>query len=155
MRKYHEKHSQFQIAVSTEEGDSAELRRLNVARLVMLYTAKFETSDVREALCYVYLLRAFKAPSGEDLLEASVARLLAQTKEYDLLLGYIDDSGKRIPGLVDRFKLNTPRIIAHVAKEAESAGDNDTAVKLYDLAGVGESSQRCLFECLANDQNRN
>jgi hypothetical protein len=104
----------------------------------MLYTAKFETSDVREALCYMYLLRAFKAPGGEDLLEASVARLLAQSKEYDLLLGYMDESGKRMPGLVDRFKLNTARIISHVARESESAGDNDTAIKLFDLAGVGQ-----------------
>jgi hypothetical protein len=50
-----------------------------------------------------------------------------------------------MPGLVDRFKLNTARIISHVARESESAGDNDIAIKLFDLAGVRRrlGSSRC------------
>lgn len=37
--------------------DKAPMRRLNVARLVMLYTRKFEATDPKEALHYFYFLR--------------------------------------------------------------------------------------------------
>ena len=38
-------------------------KRLNVARLVVLYTRKFESSDPKEALNYFYLLRGIEAPN--------------------------------------------------------------------------------------------
>ena len=53
-------HSDFfrlQLAVSHETADANPLRRLNFARLVMMYTRKFEATDPREALQYFYFLR--------------------------------------------------------------------------------------------------
>jgi len=43
--------------ISKDPADSQQLRRLNLARLVMMYTRKFEATDPREALQYFYFLR--------------------------------------------------------------------------------------------------
>ncbi len=44
-------------AVGGKDVDAAPLRMLNLARLIMMYTRKFEATDPREALQYFYLLR--------------------------------------------------------------------------------------------------
>lgn len=43
--------------VSKENSDKPPMRRLNIARLIMLYTRKFEATDPKEALHYFYFLR--------------------------------------------------------------------------------------------------
>lgn len=43
--------------MSTDIDDPVPLRRLNVARLIMLYVEKFEVSDPAEAIQYFYFLR--------------------------------------------------------------------------------------------------
>ena len=43
--------------VSKDQTDKTPLRRLNIARLIMLYTRKFEATDPKEALHYFYFLR--------------------------------------------------------------------------------------------------
>ena len=45
------------VTVSRESSDTEPLRRLNLARLVVMYTRKFEVTDPREALQYFYFLR--------------------------------------------------------------------------------------------------
>ena len=46
--------------LSREAADKPASRRLNVARLVMLYVKHFESTDPREALQYFYFLREMK-----------------------------------------------------------------------------------------------
>ena len=43
--------------VSSDPLDHAPMKRLNYARLITIYTRKFEATDPREALEYFYLLR--------------------------------------------------------------------------------------------------
>jgi nuclear pore complex protein Nup93 len=43
--------------VSVDPGDTPPARRLNLARLIMLYVRKFEATDPKEALQYYYFLR--------------------------------------------------------------------------------------------------
>ena len=45
------------VAVSKDASDVDSMRRLNLVRLVMMYTRKFEVTDPREALQYFYFLR--------------------------------------------------------------------------------------------------
>jgi len=45
------------IAVSVDPSDRPPARRLNLARLIMLYVRKFEATDPKEALQYYYFLR--------------------------------------------------------------------------------------------------
>ena len=40
------------------------MRRLNFARVVLLYVRKFESTDPREALNYFYFLRNMRSASG-------------------------------------------------------------------------------------------
>lgn len=47
----------FSQSVSIDIEDPAPLRRLNIARLVMLYVRKFEITDPAEALQYFFFLR--------------------------------------------------------------------------------------------------
>ncbi len=47
----------YVFVVSKESSDPLPLRRLNFARLLMMYTRKFEATDPREALQYFYFLR--------------------------------------------------------------------------------------------------
>ncbi len=75
----------------------------------------------------------------------SIARLVRVTKEYDRLLGRWEETAdggtaKRLPGCIARLGLDVCPIIAHVAREAETAGDVMDAVKLFDLAEVRRKS---------------
>jgi nuclear pore complex protein Nup93 len=45
------------VIVSVDPGDKPPARRLNLARLIMLYVSKFEATDPKEALQYYYFLR--------------------------------------------------------------------------------------------------
>lgn len=47
----------FYFVVSIDIEDPIPLRRLNVARLIMLYVRNFEITDPAEALQYFYFLR--------------------------------------------------------------------------------------------------
>ena len=48
----------FDVHISvSKEPSKPPMRYLNVARLVMLYTRKFESTDPKEALHYFYFLR--------------------------------------------------------------------------------------------------
>jgi hypothetical protein len=45
------------FSVTHDSTDGPSIRRLNIARLIMMYTSKFEVTDAREALQYFYFLR--------------------------------------------------------------------------------------------------
>ncbi len=79
-------------------------RRLNFARLVMLYVRRFESTDPVEALHYFYFLRALRGPKGDNLYTSCVAELVLESREFDLLLGSISPDGSRVPGLIERLQ---------------------------------------------------
>ena len=60
------------------------------------------------------------------------------------------------PGALDKFKLDTKSIIEVVARDTESKGLNEDAVRLYDLAMVSEAVTICHSVQLGmgeNDEN--
>lgn len=129
----------FSISVSAASSpirNTIDHSCLNLARLILNYTAKFEATDASDAINYYYFLRTFKSSSGDSLLETGISRLLTASKEYDLLLGSIDADGRRIAGLIDRFGIDSSGVIAHIAGLCEQNGDKLLAIKLYDLADV-------------------
>ncbi|XP_071957772.1 nuclear pore complex protein Nup93-like [Antedon mediterranea] len=130
--------AQMLTKVST---DDEPLRRLNYARLVSLYAAKFQTTDPREALQYFYLLRKLTDSKGENLFAKCISELVTETREFEMLLGQVKEDGSRQPGAIDKFQDNTQRIIETVAKDTENKGLFEDAVKLYDLA---ENSEKVL-----------
>ena len=66
---------------SKESADPAPMRRLNFARLIMMYTRKFEATDPREALQYFYFLRDLKTAQGDNLFMSCVSELVLETRE--------------------------------------------------------------------------
>ncbi len=112
-------------------------RRLNLARLLLVYVRAFQASDPIEAINYFYFLRDVRGPRGDNLYMACVAELVLESREFDLLLGSIGPDGTRQPGLVDKLQnsfSDTQQVIESVAQESESRGMLEDSVMLFDLA---------------------
>ncbi len=128
-------------------------RRLNFARLLILYVRRFESTDPVEALQYFYFLRSLRGPRGENLYMSCVSELVLESREFDLLLGAMSADGTRVPGLVDRLHQggggDTQRVIEAVAQESEQRGMLEDSVRLYDLAHKHERVVELLNKLLA------
>uniref|UniRef100_A0A8B9Z2U5 Nuclear pore complex protein Nup93 n=1 Tax=Buteo japonicus TaxID=224669 RepID=A0A8B9Z2U5_9AVES len=120
--------------LSHEAGDPPGIRRLNFVRLLMLYTRKFESTDPREALQYFYFLRNEKDSQGENMFLRCISELVIESREFDMILGKLENDGSRKPGVIDKFTSDTKPIINKVASAAENKGLFEEAAKLYDLA---------------------
>lgn len=123
--------------LSKENSDKSSMRRLNIARLVMLYTRKFEATDPKEALHYFYFLRGIKGSKGDSLFTACVSELVLESRNFDLLLGRLEPDGTRTQGFLNHFKgtqVDTQKIIELVARDSEAKGLHEDAVHLYELA---------------------
>ncbi|KAM4637908.1 nuclear pore complex protein Nup93 isoform 3-T4 [Amazona ochrocephala] len=120
--------------LSHEAGDPPGIRRLNFVRLLMLYTRKFESTDPREALQYFYFLRNEKDSQGENMFLRCVSEIVIESREFDMILGKLENDGSRKPGVIDKFTSDTKPIINKVASAAENKGLFEEAAKLYDLA---------------------
>lgn len=81
--------------MSDDQGDPRPLKRLNIARLVMLYVRQFEITDTAEALQYFFFLRTLCDPDGRNLFLVCVADLAIECRDYDLLFGKIQTGGMR------------------------------------------------------------
>jgi nuclear pore complex protein Nup93 len=53
-----------------------------------------------------------------------------------MLLGVLQNDGSRRPGAIDKFQLDTQKIIEMVANDTEKKGQFEDAVRLYDLSMV-------------------
>ncbi|CAI9720298.1 pore complex Nup93-like [Octopus vulgaris] len=127
--------SSTQVALLTQDpADPSPQRRLNFARLVMMYTRKFEATDPREALQYFFFLRNIKSSTEGNLFMSCVTELIFETKEFEMMLGKLNQDGIRLPGAIDKFQADSEDIIKLVAKSTQDKGFFEEAVKLYDLA---------------------
>ncbi|KAG8231135.1 hypothetical protein J437_LFUL009840 [Ladona fulva] len=132
-----------------DPADPPTIRRLNLARLVMLYVQHFEASDPREALNYYYCLRTMEGDGEnkeDNLFIECVVNMVLESRDFGLLLGKMMGDGCRMPGLID--ELCTPGSGADVARKvAEAAGKRcedrglfEDAVELYNLAKNDEKT---------------
>nr|CAD7575439.1 unnamed protein product [Timema californicum] len=95
----------FDASLLTEDSKyRGAARRLNYARLIILYVRRFETTDIKEALNYYYFLREIKGPENENLFAMCVADLAQETQQFAVLFGHLRQDGCRAPGLVDTFQ---------------------------------------------------
>lgn len=124
------------LSVDTE--DPPPLRRLNLARLLLLYVRKFELTDPSDALHYYYFLRNLKDPSGKNLFMCCCTDLALESRDYELLFGRIDaNSSLRSPGLVDQFNnphIDSKVIALNVAEQLVNKGLFEDAITMYDIA---------------------
>jgi len=135
--------------ISKQATDPSGVQRLNFAKLMTIYTRKFEENNSIEAIYYFYLLRNIKTASGENLFTTCVSKLVRDTKNYDTLLGYIGEDGCRIPGTIDKFNNDVNAIIDQVATDLEEGGAFEDAVKLYDLGSKHNNVLQLLNKMLS------
>lgn len=107
------------------------IKSLSYTNIILRYTKKFAAQNTTEALYYYYLLRNCTTPTKENLFVTCVSELVRETRDFDNLLGYINDFG-RIRGVIDKFHLDVDDIVSKVAEDCENCGLYDDAVKLYD-----------------------
>lgn len=127
------------ILVSDDSEDPKPLKRINMARLVLLYVRKFEVTDPAEALQYFYFLRNLADPTGRNLFLVCVSDLAIECRDYDLLFGKIQPSGVRSRGLIDQFEsinIDAKKACEMVADELVKKGLFEDAIRMFDLAGV-------------------
>jgi len=122
---------------------------LNFARLVLLYTRRFEATHPNETLHYYFLLRDIKTAQGDDLFLSCVSELALSSRCLEEVLGSLSADGVRTPGLVDAFDVDRVEITSLVARDAEKRGLHEDAAKLYDLAGSHEKALGLLNKMLA------
>uniref|UniRef100_F6UXH9 Nuclear pore protein n=1 Tax=Ciona intestinalis TaxID=7719 RepID=F6UXH9_CIOIN len=138
--------------ITTEAADESPLtvvERLNLSRLVMLYTRKFEITDPREALNYFHFLRNIQT-DGQSLFIHCTSELVRETGEFEMLLGRLNADGSRKPGAVDKYCAgDTKLLIAKVASDTEAKGLNEDAVYLYDLCGKHDQTLALLNRLLS------
>ncbi|XP_040572118.1 nuclear pore complex protein Nup93 [Lepeophtheirus salmonis] len=137
--------------LSRESSDKKPIKRLNLARCIILFVRKFEFSDPKEALHYFYFLRSMKGAKGDNLFTSCVSELVLKSLEFDRLLGVINSDGSRSTGLIDKFSqhIDTQKIIENVASDSEHKGMFEDSVKLYDLAKKHEKVIELLNKLLS------
>lgn len=115
--------------------DKNQIARLNLARLMKIYCAKFENQDLKMAMNYYYCLRRIKS-NGRTLFVLYVAGLAIETDEYDKVFGYLKPDGKKQNGILDSFMVSDlvkMDIIRTTALLVEEKCDLEVSAKLYEL----------------------
>ncbi|XP_053681356.1 nuclear pore complex protein Nup93-1-like [Anopheles nili] len=131
--------------LSVDFEDPQPMRRLNLARLIMLYAKKFEITDPPEALHYFYFLRNLKDSEGRNLFLVSVADLAIECRDFDLLFGRMQRDGMRSRGLVDQFEsvhIDARTVCEMVAEKFVKKGMFEDAIRMFDLASQQEQALR-------------
>ncbi|XP_043287801.1 nuclear pore complex protein Nup93-like [Venturia canescens] len=122
--------------ITVDPADKPPAKRLNLARLILLYVKRFESSDPKETLHYLFLLRCMKDPHDRNMFAASAAEMVvdASPASRSLLVGKIERE-RRLPGILDQFQINTEDVINICADTLYRKGLLEDAVAMYDLAG--------------------
>lgn len=117
--------------------DNNQIDRLNIARMMKMYCAKFENQDLKMAINYYYCLRHSEF-EGTTLFISYVADLVIETDEYDKVFGYLKPEGKKQNGILDSLIVSETLkmdIIRTTATLAEQKCDLEVSAKLYELVG--------------------
>ncbi|XP_034946888.1 nuclear pore complex protein Nup93-like [Chelonus insularis] len=122
--------------ITVDPADKPPSKRLNFARLILLYVKRFESSDPKESLHYLFLLRNMKDPYGRNMFAVAAADMVVDStpENRTLLVGKIEKDW-RLPGILDRFQINVEDVINICAETLYKKGLLEDAVTMYDLAG--------------------
>lgn len=75
---------------------------------------------------------------GSNVFQACVSRLCHISDDAQRILGYVNERGDRVAGIIDKFagEVNVSDIIARVANDSDVNGETLVAARLYILANV-------------------
>ncbi|OAD54318.1 Nuclear pore complex protein Nup93 [Eufriesea mexicana] len=141
--------------ISVDPADKPPAKRLNFARLILLYVKHFDSTDPKECLHYLFLLRSMKDPHDRNMFVASAAEMVvdASPEVRTRLVGKIEKD-RWIPGILDQFQINTEDVINISADTLYRKGLLEDAVTMYDLAGNHEKVLSLMCTLLAQVVNR-
>ncbi|XP_066595874.1 nuclear pore complex protein Nup93-like [Prorops nasuta] len=136
--------------ISVDPADKPPTKRLNFARLILLYVKRFEASDPKETLHYLFLLRCMKDPYDRNMFAASAAEMVVEASPTNraLLVGKIE-MDRRIPGIIDQFQINTDDVIYICGETLYRKGLLEEAITMYDLADNHEKVLNLMCTLLA------
>lgn len=136
--------------ITVDPADKPPAKRLNLARLILLYVKRFESSDPKESIHYLFLLKSMKDPNGKNMFASSAAEMVvdATPNNRALLVGKIDKD-RRLPGVLDQFQVNTDDVINICAQTLNRKGLLEDAVHMYDLSGNHEKVLTLMCTLLA------
>lgn len=127
--------------IFVDPADPKPARRLNLARLIMIYVRTFELNCINEALHYFYHLRNYNDSAGQSLFKVCVADLAIETKDYERILGRVQRNGIRTKGLLDQFtntNISADSIAQMVGDNLVKKGLCEEAIDIYDIANNQE-----------------
>ncbi|CAG9768838.1 unnamed protein product [Ceutorhynchus assimilis] len=127
--------------VSIDPADPKPSRRLNLARLIMIYVRSFEFKCQNEALHYYFFLRNYTDFQGENVFKVCVADLAMETKEYEKILGKVQPDGRRSEGLIDQFAnsdITAASIAEIIGKSLSKKGLLEESIDIFDIANDQE-----------------
>ncbi|KAH8304435.1 hypothetical protein KR059_009652 [Drosophila kikkawai] len=141
--------------LSCESTDPPPMKRLNMVRLIIMYTKCFEQSDTAQALHYYYQLRHFKTKEGHNAMVVCFCDLIVEKcddQTLELLFGVEDrvNSHQFSSGVLDQFSsmdCDKYSLAAMAGDELSSRTNYEAAVKLYLIAGQVERAM-CLVSSL-------
>lgn len=136
--------------ISVDPADKPPAKRLNFARLILLYVKRFDSSDPKECLHYLFLLRCMRDPHERNMFAVSAAEMVVDAPPANrvLLVGKIEKE-RRLPGILDQFQINTDDVINICAETLYRRGLLEEAVIMYDLAGNHEKVLSLMCTLLA------
>ncbi|KOC66137.1 Nuclear pore complex protein Nup93 [Habropoda laboriosa] len=136
--------------ISVDPSDKPPAKRLNFARLILLYVKRFDSTDPKECLHYLFLLRWMKDPHDRNMFAASAAEMVvdASLANRIQLVGKIEKD-RWVPGILDQFQINTEDVINISADTLYRKGLLEDAIMMYDLAGNHEKVLSLMCTLLA------
>lgn len=86
-----------------------------------------------------FICRCLKDPNNRNMFAVSAAEMVVEASPANraILVGKIDKE-RRIPGILDKFQINTDDVINISAEALYRKGLLEDAVTMYDLAGNHE-----------------
>ncbi|KAH8237113.1 hypothetical protein KR038_004267 [Drosophila bunnanda] len=144
-----------QPLLSSEPSDPPPMKRLNLVRLIVMYTKPFEQSYTAQALHYYYQLRHFRTKDGRNAMVVCVCDLIVQKCDdqmLQLIFGVedVDNYHQLRGGVLETFShiyCDKYSLAAMVGDELSSRTNYEAAIKLYIIAGQVERAM-CLLNSL-------
>ncbi|EDV95252.1 nuclear pore complex protein Nup93-1 [Drosophila grimshawi] len=139
-----------------EPTDPSPMRRLNLARLIIMYTKCIEQTDTTEAMQYYYLLRHFKANDGRNMMLTCVCDMLVENCDADmitLVFGTPDlnDPWRYVGGIFALFPSmdhDKYTLAGMVGDDLSQRTKFQLAIQLYFIAGQLDKALRLLSSLL-------
>ncbi|XP_029042677.1 nuclear pore complex protein Nup93-like [Osmia bicornis bicornis] len=128
--------------ISVDPADKPPAKRLNFARLILLYVKRFDSTDPKECLHYLFLLRYMKDPYDRNMFAASAAEMVVDTSPANR----IQLVNSRI---LHQFQIDTQDVLNISADTLYRKGLLEDAVTMYDLAGNHEKVLSLMCTLLA------